>query len=501
MKVAVKTGDLNKTPCDLLVVNLFEGVKTAGRATGAVDKALGGLLSEVMRDEHFEGKESQTLLVHTHGKIPAKRVLVVGLGKQNEFTKEIVRRVTATSLKQARQVSAKRVASLLHGAGVGGLDPEESARAMTEGSLLADYRYLKHKGEEVRKEEEKRSIAEFVIVERDTSKAKKAKRGVELGTIEAEATIYARDLVNEPAAQLTPTKLAEEAKGLADGKLITAKILDRQACEKLGMGAFLGVAKGSDEEPKFIHLSYKPSKPKKKVVLVGKGITFDTGGLSIKSSKNMETMKIDMAGAAAVLAVFRALAKLEAPVEVHGVIAATENMPSGRALKPGDVLRVMNGKTIEVIDTDAEGRLTLADALSYGATLKPHAMIDLATLTGSCIAGLGEEVAGALGNNRELSESVKKAAEASGEMIWELPLVKQYEEAIKSKVADFKNAAGREGDVIKAALLLKEFVGETPWVHLDIAGPAWAEKETIAYIPEGGTGFGVRTLLHYLQSI
>lgn len=499
MKVSVEVGNLTKKTADLLVINLFEGVKNPGGATGAVDKALDGLLTELIKGEHFEGKEEQTLMVHTHEKILAKRVLLVGLGKADEFTTETVRRAAATSVKKAKEVAAKKVISILHGAGVGQLDPRQSAEAIAEGVLLANYQYLKHKGKKERERIAAKEIAEFLIVERDTDKAKVAEVGLRDGTIDAEATIYARNLVNEPSSHLTPTGLAREAKKLGNASGVTAKILGRSECEKLGMGAFLGVAKGSDEEPCFIHLSYKPTKPKKRIVLVGKGITFDTGGLQIKDRRGMISMKMDMAGAAAVLGVFRVLAKLKLPVEVHGLIAAAENMPSGRAIKPGDVLRAMNGQTIEVADTDAEGRLTLADALSYGLTLKPDTIIDLATLTGSIIAGLGEEVAGLFGNNSDLTDRLKHAAAEAGEQIWQMPLVKNYKESIKSKVADLKNVGGREGDSVKAALFLEHFVGKTPWAHLDIAGPAIAEKDYNVYTPEGGTGFGVRTLLHYVR--
>lgn len=499
MKVSVKVGDLTKTPAGLLTTSLFEDVKNPGGATGAVDTALKGLLTELIKEEHFEGKEGQVLLVQTHGKIPAKRVLLVGLGKQERFSVETIRKTAAVSLKKAKEVAAKTVASVLHGAGTGGIKPEQAAEAMAEGVLLASYQFSKHKGTDGKDAEH--SVSDFAIIEQDAKKAHAATRGVVEGTIDAQATMYARDLVNEPPSYLTPTALAEEAKKLAKIPGVSAIILDRKDCEKLGMGAFLGVAKGSDEPPKFIHLRYKPAKSRQRVVIIGKGITFDSGGLSIKDRKGMITMKMDMAGASAVLGVFSALPKLKLPIEVHGIIASTENMPSGQAYKPGDVVKAMNGKTIEVIDTDAEGRITLADALSYGVTLKPDAMIDLATLTGSVVAGLGDLYAGMIGNNRFLLDQVKTAAKDAGEHVWELPLAQEYKDLIKSHVADMKNVGGREGDVINASLLLEEFVGGKPWVHLDIAGPAWADKPTVSYISEGGTGFGVRTLLHYLRAL
>ncbi len=268
------------------------------------------------------------------------------------------------------------------------------------------------------------------------------------------------------------------------------------------MNAFLGVAVGSDKPPKFIHLSYKPRRPSKKIVLIGKGITFDTGGLSLKSSEHMETMKLDMSGAAAVLAVFAAIPSLIIKSEVVGIIAACENMPSGKALKPGDILKALNGKTIEVLNTDAEGRLTLADAISYALIKeKPDEIIDLATLTGACMVALGQEIAGCFGNNDILLQNIEKHAKLTGENIWRMPLYREYSDLIKSPIADIKNIqTGRYGGAITAALFLSEFVGKTPWVHLDIAGPAYTEKDS-PLTPSGGTGFGVRLLLEYLVSL
>ena len=297
------------------------------------------------------------------------------------------------------------------------------------------------------------------------------------------------------------------------------KILNCAQCEKLGMGAYLGVAKGSDHEPYFIHLVYKPPHLAsghplpavlqgegrvrvKKIAIVGKGITFDSGGLSLKPAQHMETMKLDMAGCAAVLGIFSALPKLKPNVEVHGISAVCENMPSGRAMKPGDIVRTISGKTIEVLNTDAEGRLTLADAFGYvNKFVKPDAMIDMATLTGACMVALGEEVAGYMGNDRALLDNVKKASEASGERAWELPLIEEYRDQTKSHVADFSNITpSRYGGAITAGLFLEAFVEKKSWVHMDIAGPAWADKEVIPYMPKGGTGFGVRTMLELLKS-
>ncbi len=348
--------------------------------------------------------------------------------------------------------------------------------------------------------------------ERD--KIREAQRGIQEGELYARAAIFARELVNEPASNMVPKHLAEVARGIVKGVPgMEVKILNRAQCEKLGMGAYLGVARGSDHEPYFLHLVYRPDGAKskeqranglKRIAIVGKGITFDSGGLSLKPSSHMETMKLDMAGCAAMLGVFSALTQLKPNVEVHGVSPVCENMPSGKAQKPGDIVRTISGKTVEVLNTDAEGRLALADAFGYVAKfVKPDVMVDLATLTGACMVALGEEVAGYMGNNRELLEQVKKAAETAGERVWELPLVEEYREQTKSHVADLSNITpSRYAGAITAGLFLEEFVDKKlPWVHMYIAGPAFAEKEVVPYHPKGATGFGVRTMLELLKAM
>ena len=372
------------------------------------------------------------------------------------------------------------------------------AQVIVEASTLSAYKFLKYKSEEEKKKE--RALEE-VILSLPANKIAAAEEGIRVGKIVSEAVIFARDLINEPAEVTSPSYLSQIAEDLAkDSKgAVKVKILEKEEVEKFGMGAFLGVAAGSDKPPKFIRLSYRLTNPKKKIVLIGKGITFDTGGLSLKTPEFMETMKSDMSGAAGVLAVFKALSLLKPKVEVVGLIPACENMPSGSALKPGDILHAMNGKTIEVLNTDAEGRLTLADALSFALSReKPDEIIDIATLTGACIVALGQEIAGMWGNDDKLMTEIEDAAIASSERIWRMPLVKDYKELLKSHIADIKNVqTGRFAGAIAAALFLSEFVGKTPWVHLDIAGPAYVEKDT-PLTPQGGAGFGVRLLLNFL---
>lgn len=509
MNISVKLELLEKERADLLVVNLFEGIKKplrlrsgqAGDSIGSVDSALGGLISKLIKKENFEGKEGETLNFHTHGKIPAERVLIVGLGKESEFNLETVRRVSGTVIQKARDFSAKKVATILHGAGIGGLDTQRTTVALVEGTLLADYRFLKYKNQKERKQTEKKSIRELLILQKDKSNLAKVKAGILEGEILAQATLLVRDLVNEPASNYTPTHLKLHAQKLSrQNRQIKVKIYDKRKLQRMGAGGILGVARGSDEPPYLIHLVYKPPKAVSKIALVGKGITFDTGGIQLKPSEKMEQMKIDMAGAGTILGVFSALPKLRPYIEVHGVIAACENMLSSRALKPGDIVSSLSGKTIEILNTDAEGRVILADALTYAQKQKPKFILDLATLTGACLVALGEQIGGAMTNNSQSLKKLEKAAEKSGEKIWELPLPKEYREGVKSEIADLKNIPPtRYAGAIMGGLFLQEFVGKTPWVHLDIAGPAFAERPFSSYVPQGGTGFGVRTILKFLE--
>jgi leucyl aminopeptidase len=338
------------------------------------------------------------------------------------------------------------------------------------------------------------------VVEKNGGKIDGLRRMVDRGKTVATAVARARDLVNEPAGELTPRRLAEIAKDLAKKAGLEAKVLGPKDCEKLGMGMYLAVAQGSDEEPRLIHLLYKPkSKPRKRIVLIGKGVTFDSGGLSLKPSASMEDMKIDMAGAAVVISAIAALSELGVPYEVHAIAAATENMPSGKAYKLGDVLRSMAGKTVEINNTDAEGRLTLGDAITYAQAAEPDEVFDFATLTGACMVALGPHIAGVMSNDEALRDRWLAAARNAGEDMWPLPLPDRLKEQLKSEIADMKNTGDRYGGAITAGLFLKEFAGETPWLHVDLAGPASADKEW-GHIGKGGTGFGVATIVEYLTA-
>ncbi len=496
MKLHIQKGDLKEVQVDLLVVNLFEGMKKLGGATLAIDTAAGGVILESMVEEGFTGKRGETLRIRRISGVKAKHVLMVGLGKKEDFDEEAVRIAAATSLNEAKAVKAKTVASVLHGAGNGGLSAKTAGKAMAEGIFLANYSYTTHKSKP-----DESSIEQFDILTTNGSTARLAEAGVAIGETYAHATIVARDLVNSPAGHQSPMELALAAKELVKGQGVKVTLYEQAEIEKFGMGGLLGIAKGSDHPPVLVHMVYKPKgKAKKRIALVGKALTFDTGGYSLKPTSSMDTMKLDMAGAAAVIGAFSVIGDVAPNVEVHGFFGACENMVSGRAIRPGDVVTIMNGKTMEILNTDAEGRVTLADVLTFALRSEPDAIIDLATLTGACVVALGEEITGLMTNNPALGEKVKAAFTSAGENVWELPLEKAYRPLINSDIADYKNDAPRWGGALTAGLLLQEFVDGKPWVHLDIAGPAFAEKNINAYTKKGGTGHAVRTLIELIKS-
>ncbi|MBM3157879.1 MAG: leucyl aminopeptidase [Chloroflexi bacterium] len=497
MEVKVVAGDITKIKAGAAIVNLFEGVKRPAGATGVVDQALDGAITRLIDEGEIKGKLNEITLIHTMGKIEPARVIVVGLGKQERFTLDSIRSVAAECCKFLRKLGVKKVATIVHGAGIGGMAPEKAAQALTEGSILGLYTFRKH----ITKEPEHGQIGELLIVERDGSKVPTLEHGVKLGKILAEATNLARDLINEPANYMTPTDMAEAARKIAEESGLEFAVFERDDMKKLGMGALLGVAQGSKQPPKFIILSYRGDSTSKNTLgLVGKGLTFDSGGISIKPSEGMEEMKGDMAGGATVIAAIKAIAELELKINVTGLIPATENLPGGAALKPGDILKAMNGKTIEVVNTDAEGRLILADALSYARKQGLSPLIDIATLTGACRVALGDVCTGAFGNNQEVINKVIKAGEEAGEKIWQLPMFEEYKEKNKSDVADIKNSGGRYGGAITAAQFLSEFSQDTPWTHLDIAGTSISSKEK-DYVVKGASGVMVRTLVNFAMGL
>ena len=488
MKFTTKSLQLSQEKAQLLGLGVSKGSLVTPLAR-QIDKKLGGLVSDILKREEFKGKSGETRLLETHGRIAAGNILLIGLGDPEKSDPEILRKAASKLVRTGNRLRIKTVAiedSLVK------IPTDRRGQALAEGALLGNYSFDLYKS----KAAGKKTVQDFFVL---TSDGARIKRGLERGAIFAESTNLARDLINIPANDLTPRRMAEEAKKVARLPRLSVKILNKSEIERLGMGCFLAVASGSTQPPCFIHMTYRSTgRPKKRIAIIGKGVTFDSGGLSLKTAPSMETMKDDMSGAAAMLAIMKALSALRPPVEVHGIAAVTDNMPSGSADKPGDIVRTMSGKTVEILNTDAEGRLTLADAITYAQKFKPDLIVDVATLTGACVIALGDLCSGILGNNQKLVRQLIDCGAAAGEKIWELPLVEEYREDLKSPVADLKNIGGRWGGTINGALFIQEFVdAKIPWAHIDIAGPSWTEKE-LDYCPRGGTGHIVRTLLNFV---
>ncbi len=487
MQLRVEQASITEVQADAIVVNLFEGVTTPGGATGAVDQVIGGTISELIGAGEIKGKLNEATVLHVSGR-PFRRVLVVGLGKQGEFTAERAAQAAGTAARVLRGKGCKTIATILHGAGAGGLDPGQAALAVVKGTVTGDYDGDLHKTEG----KGENRIDTLIVAEGDAEKAPAITDAAERGKAVGEAMNWARDLVNEPGNVLTPTEFARRAQEMGREYGVAIETMEEDALEAMGANALLAVARGSAEPPRLLVLRRPGQGPL--TAFVGKGITFDSGGISIKPGENMHTMKGDMAGAAAVLGAMRALAATGSDANVIGIVAIAENMPGGRALKPGDVITALNGKTIEVQNTDAEGRLVLADALAHAANLGAESIVDLATLTGACIIALGHLATAAMGTDQALIDQIRAAGDAAGERIWQLPLYPEYREQMKSDVADIRNIGGRPAGTITGAIFLKEFAGGKPWAHLDIAGTAWRD-DGASYAAKGATGAGVGTLL------
>lgn len=499
MKIEVEAGDITRIETGAIVVNHFEGEERfrENEEIAAVDQALQNAVSHLVKRGELKGKLNEVTLINTLGKLPAAWVAIVGLGKRKDLTPDKLRGAVAETCRRLRQKRIYNIATIPQGAGTAGITAEVAALAITEGALLGLYCFRKH----MTKPPEYGEIELLQIVTGDQSGILALERGYRKGKIMAEAVILTRDMVNEPANFMTPTNMAEVASKLAARYKLEITILEREDMRKMGMGALLGVALGSRQPPKFIVLRYKgKSTDDLDIALVGKGITFDSGGISLKPSEKMEEMKGDMAGGASVMAAVSAIAQFQPKINVAAIVPATENLPDGNAQKPGDVLTSMNGKTIEIISTDAEGRLILADALAYAGKLGAKNMVDIATLTGAMRVALGDTYTGAFSNNPELMSQTIAAGNEVGELIWQLPMHDDYKEKIKSDVADVKNSGSRYAGAITAAQFLAEFIGDTPWVHLDIAGTSMSEKER-GYIIKGATGVPVRTLINLVLAL
>ncbi|HWQ12805.1 MAG TPA: leucyl aminopeptidase [Roseiflexaceae bacterium] len=482
MHLSVISGTATQQDTPLLVLAAFEGE--------ALPEAAAGLLEE----GDFAGKPKQTLLLYPRGAMPARRLLLLGLGKRDAFGGERLREAAATAMQRAADLRVDRVTFALPPAEV--LPPAEAAQALAEGALLGSYRFQQYKTGLT--PEETKQVAELQIVADD---ADAARQGVSVGGAVARGVALARDLGNTPGNDLTPAKLVEAARAVAERFGMAATILGPEELRAQGFGGVLGVGQGSANPPHVAVVEYGAGRAGVPTIcLVGKGITFDTGGISIKPAEGMENMKMDMGGAAAVIGTLQVLGELQLPLHVVGLIGAAENMPSATAYKPGDILKTLGGKTIEVINTDAEGRVVLADVLHYAQRYRPDAIIDLATLTGAIMVALGPHAVGLMSNDDALAQRLLRAGEASGERAWQLPLWEPYKEMVKSDVADVKNSAGRHGGAITAAAFLSNFVGEYPWAHLDIAGTAWTDAKPRPYTPKGATGVGVRLLTQALRT-
>ena len=496
MKTKVCKSSLLKQKTDCLLIGVFEDAFSTPLLKELAEY-LDGALARIRRSGEFSGKSGESLMLRPGSGLSTARILLIGLGKRRDCRLERLRQAAALGASQVRHAKLGSLATTLLLAELPGTSLAERGRAVAEGFLLADYRFDKYRtGDDRRPEKLPETLhllldsrKEQAAVDRAIAAARNTIRGVSL----------ARDLVNEPGNIKSPAFLADQARQIAEETNIVCHIMERKALQEEGMGALLGVAQGSEREPCLITLEYSGGpQDQAPIALVGKGVVFDSGGISLKPSEKMDEMKMDMAGAAAVLGTMLTVALLELPINLVGVVPAVENMPSGSAIRPGDILTSLSGQTIEVLNTDAEGRLILADALTYVQRRKPQLIIDLATLTGAVIVALGHHATAVLGNDEGLIEALRKAGENCGERVWPLPLWDDYCEQIKSNVADVKNIGGRPAGTITAAAFLKKFVKETRWAHLDIAGTAWRDKETPEG-PAGGTGVGVRLLTDFLQ--
>jgi leucyl aminopeptidase len=493
MDVRGNSQTINKVDADALAVAVFKGEKADDGVLKTLDKATDGIISSVIKSEEFSAKEGETAYFYlTDSSLKARRLLLIGCGERGDYKARQVSQMAGTAARFLRSKNAKTIAIVPRGED----DVEKVAQWTISGAVMGLFEPDKYRT----KEKEQRQVDRFEVVIEGADK-KALERGAERGRIIGESANFTRDMANEPGGYMTPTAMADGAKKMAKEFGLSIDVLDQKQIEKLGMGSFLGVSRGSDEPPKLIVLKYTPSKKTKSdglLALVGKGITFDSGGISLKPGENMELMKYDMTGAATVIGTMRAIAQLKPSVPVLGVAPCCENLPSGKATKPGDVLRAMTGKTIEVINTDAEGRLILADAIAYAKKLGATQIIDMATLTGAVSIALGDVHTAILGTDQKLIDSFIDAGKAVGEKFWQLPLDKEYTNQIKSDIADIKNVGGKKAGTITATAFLKEFADGVSWAHLDIAGTAWGDPAT-PYRSKGPTGVAVRTLVEFIE--
>ncbi len=492
MKFKAESGDLFAIKADLAAIGVIHGKFEDNALVKKFDQKMGGAIIKSLKREKFEGKIGQTKFFNTYGKLPQSYVAIVGLGNDKSYTLEGVRRASASLIKQAKALHLPTIAATLFG-GLAKIAALDAAQAQAEGAGLATYTFTRYKA----LPKDATTITQFSVVG-SPKELNEIKKGVARGDSLSRGVFFARDLINTTAMDMTPLKLAASAQGL---KGVATRVYKLAEIKKLKMGALIGVGMGAANPPAFIEMHYKPAgKAKKSIALVGKGVTFDSGGLSIKPAKSMETMKDDMSGAAAVIGLMSVIHELKPDVEVWGYVAAAENAVDANAQRPGDIVTAINGKTIEVLNTDAEGRLTLADAIGHAIKKKPDYIVDVATLTGACLAALGDRYSAILGNDEKLVNILLECGKKTGELMWELPLVEEYREELKSTISDLKNIGGPYGGTINGALFIEEFVGGCKWAHLDIAGPSWTEKPR-DYEMRGGTGSMVRAFAEFLTKV
>jgi leucyl aminopeptidase len=507
MKFTVTKAVPQSFTSDLVAVGLFERSKEDSgdgkkhalikHIDGGIDldKALGGEISRQIARENFTGAKGKTRLLFTAGKIPARFVLLIGVGPRKDCTLEVLRGAGAAIARACDDVGAASAALLLERATIDDMSVPARVRALAEGVVLGAYRFDRYKSE---KNGEKMRLQRMDFLY--SGDAAPVRTAANEGRVIAEAQNFARDLVNIPGNHLTPRQIAAKAKGMAKKYGLSCQVLGPDGIKREKMGGLMAVTQGSAEPPAFVIVTYKPKGTSLgHVALVGKGITFDAGGISLKPPRNMDQMKGDMAGGAAVLAAMQAIAQLKPKAQVSAYVPASENLPDGKAVKPGDVITMRNGKTVEILNTDAEGRLVLADALSYASQKKPDAIVDLATLTGGAAYCCGELYSLVMATDQKLAEKLKKSAENVGEPMWQLPLVEEYKKGYTSSIADLNNTGKSKAQTILGALFLREFVGDIPWAHLDIAPSSWTDEQ-LPLGPKGATGVPMRTLVDFVCS-
>jgi leucyl aminopeptidase len=496
MNITLETKPFAALEADALITYVFEETDPIQGRLAELDKLAGDLLTKLSKSGELTGKNLEITLVHAPAGLKATRLLLVGAGKREQFNPATLRKVAAVALRHLKSRNIHKLVFLVRD----GDANEHTAQAITEGAITADFETDKYKTDK----KQDKFIDELLIAGYGDAEKSAGEKGLTRGRIIAESQNFARDLVNEPSNKLTPRILADKAQAMAKGAGLTVEILDEGKIAELKMGALLSVAQGSVEPPRVIVITYTPANPKPGgpvVGLVGKAVTFDTGGISIKPADGMEKMKYDMAGGATMIGIMRAIAALKPNVKVICVVPSTENMPGGKAQKPGDIQTAMSGKTIEVLNTDAEGRLILADGVHYAKQLGATHLVDSATLTGAIVVALANVNVGVFGTDQAWTDKLLASAKATGEKMWQMPMDDEYREFIKGSFADIQNVgSGKGGGAITGAMFIREFAGDTPWIHLDIAGTAWND-DAKPWLAKGPTGVSLRTLVHLISSL